>query len=707
MKNLMRLLLITAVTLNAFAQNSSKTLLTIANEEVRVEEFLSVYNKNRQIGEALDPKTIDEYLDLFVNFKLKVKEAESLRMDQEPAFISELAGYRKQLAKPYLVDTEIGERLIEEAYLRLQTEVRASHILISLSENASPEDTLKAFLKIQKLRYEINAGADFASYASAYSQDPSAKANGGDLGYFSALYMVYPFENAAFTTTKGGVSKIIRTRFGYHILKVTDTRSSRGEVKVAHIMIKNNKNTDSETGSDTSLAKNKIEAIYKKLVEENANFEEMAKQYSDDKKSASNGGELPWFGSNKMVESFENTAFGLSQKNALSKPVQSPYGWHIIKLIDRKGLGSFEEEKLALKIRVEKDSRSQLKRSSLVNQLKEEYDYQENELAIAALYSHLQLEPLSGRITLKNSLKSSSMVLFTLAEKPYKLSDFVDYLLVSERTATKVNDVQFVVNDAYSKWSEEQIIVYENANLERKYDDFRLLMKEYRDGILLYELTDERVWSKAIKDTTGLKTYFQSNKHNYMWPPRVKAKVINCLNDKVAKKVAKQLKKKVVNFEELQAKINKRSSLNMVVEDGLYAKGDDDFVDQVAWVQGVSKPIKDNQNVKLVYVEDLLPKQAKLLNDVRGLVISDFQESLQNQWVDELKSKYTVVVNTKVLGLLKDNRLHELEDSVEAQEIPKYTGRFGVAFRSAINDLGSSKSIMFQWNNKSYTTELK
>lgn len=145
----------------------------------------------------------------------------------------------------------------------------------------------------------------------------------------------------------------------------------------------------------------------------------------------------------------------------------------------------------------------------------------------------------------------------------------------------------------------------------------------------------------------------------------------------------------------------------MVVEDGLYAKGDDDFVDQVAWVQGLSKPIKDNQNVKLVYVEDLLPKQAKLLNDVRGLVISDFQESLQNQWVDELRSKYTVVVNAKVLGLLKDNRLHELEDSVEAQEIPKYTGSFGVAFRSAINDLGSSKSIMFQWNNKNYTTELK
>lgn len=703
----MSLLLLAAVTFGAFAQNSNRTLLTIANEEVSVDDFLSVYNKNRQVGEELDPKTIDEYLDLFVNFKLKVKEAEALGMDKDPVFISELAGYRKQLAKPYLVDTEVGEQLIEEAYSRLQNEVRVSHILISVPDHAIPDDTLKAYKKIQKLKSEINEGADFASYARIHSQDPSAKRNDGDLGYFSAFYMVYPFENGAFTTAIGSVSEIIRTRFGYHLLKVTDKRPSRGEVKVAHIMVKNNKNSDEDLSSGGNSSKNKIDAIYKKLVEENANFKELAKQYSDDKKSALNGGELPWFGSNKMVESFENAAFNLSAKDELSKPVQSPYGWHIIKLVDRKVMGSFEQEKVALKIRVEKDSRSQLKRTRLVNDLKKDYNYKENQVVLTQFIDHVKFDPLSGKMILKHPLKSSSDELFTLADTSYQLTDFTDFILRSQATFSSDDNVEFVVNEAFSKWSEEQIIQYENMNLEGKYEDFRLLMNEYRDGILLYELTDEKVWSKAIKDTLGLNTFFNSNKSNYMWDVRVKAKLINCVNDKIAKKLSKRLKKNTVDFEAVHSKINKSSTLNMVVEEGLFSKGDNSFIDQVEWVQGISNPIEDDQNVKLIYIEEILPPQTKSLNEIRGLVISDYQETLQSQWVNELKAKYAVKVNTEVLALLKTDRLHELQEIVETEKIPTFTGVFKHAFRNALKNLGSSKSIKFQWNGKFYTTELK
>ena len=193
MKKIIYTIVIALVSFNALAQETSRTLLTIGGEEVSVDDFLSIYNKNRAVGEAIDPKTLDEYVDLFINFKLKVKEAEALGMDTVPSFIKELQGYRKQLATPYLVDKQAGEQLVIEAYNRLKQEVKASHILITVNAEASPADTLKAYNKILKLRKEIINGADFNAYAKQYSQDPSAKDNAGDLGYFSAMYMVYPF----------------------------------------------------------------------------------------------------------------------------------------------------------------------------------------------------------------------------------------------------------------------------------------------------------------------------------------------------------------------------------------------------------------------------------------------------------------------------------------------------------------------------------
>ncbi|MDG1849007.1 MAG: peptidylprolyl isomerase [Flavobacteriales bacterium] len=707
MKNLLGLLLLAVMTFHAFAQNSSRTLITIGNEEVSVDDFLSIYNKNRQVGEQLDPKTLDEYVDLFVNFKLKVKEAESLGMDTIPAFIKELSGYRKQLAKPYLVDTEVGEQLIQEVYNRLQTEVRASHILISVSENASPLDTLKAYNKILNLRNEILNGADFASAASLYSQDPSARDNSGDLGYFSALYMVYPFENAAFNTALGEVSEIIRTRFGYHILKVTDKRSSRGEVKTAHIMVKFDKKSGHNATVDKQIAKQKIDDIYLKLIEENADFTEMAKQYSDDKKSALNGGQLPWFGSNKMVTSFEDAAFKLELEGALSKPVQTPYGWHIIKLLDRRALGAFEEEKDEIKKRVEKDSRAQLKRTYLVNRLKKEYDFKVSESVFTALKRNAEVNVITGKLSFKQPFKSPQQMIFSIANTQFYLDDFLVYLFAMPSIQGKSKDAELYIDDAFSKWSEDQIIAYEDAHLETKYNDFRLLMKEYRDGILLYELTDEKIWTKAIKDTTGLKAFYEANKDRYMWDVRVKAKIINCLNDKVAHKVQKRLRKSSVDFEKLKVKINKKSSLNMVVEEGLFSRGDNAFVDQVVWSEGVSDLIYDNQNVKIICVDEVLPPQAKALSQIKGLIISDYQESLQAKWISELKSKYLVKVNEDVLELLKNNRLNELIPVAKIEEIPVYTGNFAVAFRKALKDLGSSQKNLFEWSGKHYTTELK
>ena len=698
---------ITAITVNSFAQNANRTLLTVAEEEVSVDDFLSIYNKNRQVGEELDPKTLDEYVQLFVNFKLKVKEAEALGMDTVPSFVKELSGYRKQLANPYLVDNEAGEQLIIEAYERLKTEVRASHILISIAEDASPADTLKAYRKTQKLRTDILAGADFASIARENSQDPSAKDNAGDLGYFSALYMVYPFENAAFNTAKGEISEIIRSRFGYHFLKVTDKRPSRGEVKTAHIMVKYPSPVGQSSDEEKIIAKQNIDEIYHKIIVDSADFAEMAKQYSDDKNNAAKGGELPWFGSNKMVASFENVAFSMENLGDISAPIETPYGWHIIKLVDRKGLGSFEDEKAEIKKKVEKDSRAQIKRTSLVNKLKKEHNYKANKSAVNAFKKYVDNDFIAGNWSLEEHTKNLTQTIFVLGETKYTQIDFAAYLLKSARRMKNKVEASVFVDDAFAKWSEDVIIAYEDANLEAKYNDFRLLMQEYRDGILLYELTDEKIWTKAVKDTTGLNDFYQTNNQNYMWDTRVEAKVINCLNENIAHKVYKKLSKSNLDIEILQAKINKKSSLNMDVKEGLFLKGENTFVDQVEWKKGVSDLIYDNQNVKIVYIEEVVAPKVKEINEAKGLITSDYQNFLENKWLEELKAKYPVHINSYVLDLVKTNRLSELDVVIQEEALPAYNGDFNKAFKQALNTLGSSKDTIFEWNGNLYTTELE
>jgi peptidyl-prolyl cis-trans isomerase SurA len=706
MKKLICSLVIAFVGFNAVAQNANRTLLTIGNEEVSVDDFLSIYNKNRAVGEDLDPKTLDEYVDLFVNFKLKVKEAEALGMDTVPSFIKELAGYRKQLANPYLVDNEAGEQLIVEAYERLKYEIKASHILITLAAEASSSDTLKAYKQITKLRTEIVNGADFEAYAKQYSQDPSAKENAGSLGYFSAMYMVYPFENAAYNTNIGAVSEIVRTRFGYHILKVIDKRLSRGEVRTAHIMVKYPKPSGQNSEAEVAIAQQKANEIYAKLVSENADFDEMAKQYSDDKNNASKGGLLPWFGTSRMVESFENAAFALVNKGDITAPIETPYGWHIIKLVDKKGLGSFEDEKSELKKKIEKDSRAQVKRTSLVNKLKKEYDYKAYKSAVNELKKIVNTDFIAGRWSLEKNTDNLTKTVISIGDKKYTQENFAAYLMKSVRKMKSKKSSSTLVDEVFATWSEDMVIAYENANLENKYNEFRLLMQEYRDGILLYELTDTKIWSKAVKDTTGLKAFYAANKQNYMWDTRVDAKIVNCQNENIACKVYNKLRKGKTDLIKLQAKVNKKSSLNMDVKEGVYLKGDNSDIDQVEWVVGVSDLIHDNENVKVVYIKEVIEPQVKALSEAKGLITSDYQDALEIAWLAELSAKYTVEINSYVLDLVKTNTLSEL-DIVEEYKTPCYKGHFLSAFGTARRALGSSKDIVFDWYGNLYTTELK
>lgn len=652
------------ITMNAIAQNkkpagkpeptpvvakSEPVLMTIGTTKVTVSEFESVFHKNNSKEGAADAKSLNDYVDLFVNFKLKVKEAEELGLDTAKSFKEELAGYRKQLAQPYLTDKDVNEKLLKETYDRMQEDVHASHILVKVNESALPKDTLEAYNKIMKIRARILKGEDFNKVAAekGISDDPSAKDNGGDLGYFTSLQMVYPFETAAYKTKVGEISMPVRTRYGYHIIKVTERRKAQGEVLAAHIMVKTTPNMSKE---DSLNAYTKITEIYNKL-KAGSKFEELATEFSDDKSTAKKGGELPWFGTGKMPLEFEKTAFGIANKGEFSAPMRTKYGWHIVKQLDKRGLASFEDMKNDLKAKVTKDSRSQVGRASLIAKVKAEYKFKETPKMADEFVKVVDTTFFEGKW---DAAKASALKkpMFNLNDKVYTQVDFANYISSHQSKRAKT-DISVVINQLYKQFVEESAVAYEEARLDQKYPEFKALMQEYRDGILLFELTDQKVWSKAVKDTVGSKAFYEKNKTNYMWDERAEATVYSCIDDKIAAKVRGLMKKKKTE-KEIVAAINKDSQLNLQTETRVFNKGENEFVDK-NWNPGTSADMKSEKDKKTVIVvtTKLLKPEPKSYNDSKGMVTADYQNYLEKEWIASLKAKYPVSIDKAVLSTIK------------------------------------------------------
>jgi peptidyl-prolyl cis-trans isomerase SurA len=625
------------------AQEKDPVILTIAGENIPKSEFERVFRKNNNKDSVYDKKAVEDYLQLYINYKLKVKEALELGMDTVKSFKDELGGYRKQLAQPYLVDKEVNEALLREAYERMKTDVRASHILIKCAPNALPKDTLEAYNKAMKIRAEIVKGGDFAAAAKKYSDDEALKEAGGDLGFFTSMQMVYPFESAAYKLKPGEISMPVRTRFGYHIIKVTETRAAQGEVKVAHIMVKAALNVK---GDDSAKAVQKINEIAAKL-RAGDKFEDLAKQYSEDASSAKNGGVLPPFGTGRMVPEFERAAFALTTTGAYSDPVRTAYGWHIIKLLERKGIGSFEDVQADMKQKVQKDSRSELSKTSMIERIKKRYHFTENQKAKDEVVKTTDSTLAQGKWTADKAGQMNGTV-FTLGNKNYSQKDFATYLVDHQTRHENTGSPAALANSMYDEWVKESALAFEESKLDSLYPDFRNLMQEYRDGILLFELTDKKVWSKAVKDTSGLKAYYEQNKTNYMWPQRVDATVYTCANATVAKDV-RAMMKKVDDDDTLMAKINKASQLNLQVKSGKFAKGENDVVDKVQWKPGISADVPMDSQVAFVNIRKVLEPAPKSLDEAKGLITADYQNVLEKEWIASLRAKYPVVVHQEVV----------------------------------------------------------
>lgn len=621
-------------------------LMKINGKPVLKSEFEYIYNKNNS-NNSLDKKTLDEYVDLFVNFKLKVEEAKTQGLDTTKSFINELSGYRSQLTKPYLTDAKVDESVLQEAYSRLKEDVEVSHILIRLQPNALPADTLVAWKKINTIAKRIEK-EDFGKVAKEVSEDESAKENNGYIGWISAFRTVYPFETMAYNTKPGTISKPVRTAFGYHIVKVQNRRESLGEILVAHIM----RFTEQGNDAKNKAAKISIDSIYER-VKAGDDFGKLASALSDDKGSASKNGELPWFGTGRMIPEFENAAFALKNKGDVSVPIQSSYGWHIIKLIDRKGIETFENMKEDLQSKVKRDERASLGLKSFVSKLKKDYNFSVNNESLAAYYSLLDKKTLTDSI-FKLEIAKLAKPIMTIADKTFTQTNFSNFL--NANTYTDKTVASEIIDEKFAAFAEKELLAYEDGQLENKYDDFRFLMQEYHDGILLFEVSNNEVWEKASKDTEGLAKYFNEHKADYKWEkPHFKGRLISC-KDKETFKAAKAIVKKSHNDsidKYLRTRLND-SIQHVKVEKNIYILGDNKQVDKLAFKSKAA--VEADKDYPFVFVSGkMLKSLPEDYTDVRGLVTADYQEYLEKAWIAKLRSKYPVEIDKKILETVKKN----------------------------------------------------
>lgn len=606
-------------------------LFSVGDKPVYTEEFVHLYRKNHLKKEDFTAEKINQYLDLFVNFKLKVAEAHARGLDTTSAFRKEFATYKQELKKPYLVRKDDLTRLTQEAYDRLKEEVKASHILILVKPDASAADTLAAWKKINGLREQVLKGEDFETLARDFSEDPSAKSNGGNLGYFTALQMVYPFENAAYHMKPGEISNPFRTRFGYHILKVSDRMPARGEVEVSHILLRANDPKDAKI-------KNKAFDIFDQL-QGGRNWDELVKEYSDDPSTKDSGGRLRPFGVGTFaaVPEFEKVAFTLKQPGEISDPFQSAVGWHIIRLEKKLPVPPYSEVEGPLKRRISRDERMQLADKRQLEEKKKERGFVENDETKRLLFASVDSTLLAGTWRFKGDASLKEKPLFTLQNRVIPAKEAIQFI-ESTQTVSGVS-LPVRVNELYDAFVGEKIGENEDVELMEKNSEYRNLLTEYREGILLFTVMEKEVWNRDLEDTVALRKFYDSTKETYKAGERVHARVFS-----TDKNTFDQISKRLAANDSLR----KEDARKLKVAHGWhnFEHGESKAVDKAVWSIGLHTVEIDN-NYFLVEIDNLVPPGLKNFQEARTQVTSAYQEQMEKKWLKELRAKYPVKINSK------------------------------------------------------------
>ncbi len=666
---------------NLTAQNDA-IVLKIGKENVSLAEFENTYSKNNDLMQSTE-KELLEYIDLYINFRLRYAEALALRLDTIEELQKELDGYRLQATKSYLTDKEVNEKLLNEALERMQWDLRASHIMKKLPAEAKAEDTLKAYKEMIQLRNRILAGEDFASVAEKESEDPSARdlktaegvvrqaGNKGDLGYFTVFDMIYSFESAIYKLKVGEVSMPIRTEFGYHLMYLQDKKPALGKCAISQILISYPPNA---TYEDSIKTREKVKEAHKAVVD-GMDFAKAVEMYCTDKGIVSRKGELPLFASNSYIGDFIKHMYDL-KLNDISQPFETKYGFHIVKLTNKIPVENNTETKAIVKNKVTKDNRSNKSKEAFANRLKKEYNFKEykekNKNKALEMFYHIDTSIFEGQWEAE-SIADWNKPLFTLANKTYTQKDFARYLEENQyKTTMGINEL---ITYFYKDFVQQSVIDYEDAQLEIKYPEFANLMKEYKEGVLLYELSEQKVWRKAEIDTVGLKEFYTTIQNDYLYDVRLNANVYLLKDQASFNKFSKLLKKGTLPEQAMQ-KLNKKqefvTSQNVVLE-----KGENENFDKIfSWNnwEDYTNKAKNGENVQLSLNErkaaidkcsnmstlqivlpiEFLAPTPKPLEEIKGMIIAQYQNYLEEEWIKDLRSNNKVWVDKDaILSLLK------------------------------------------------------
>ncbi len=635
--------IMTFTAMNAQTTGGNDVLFTVSGKPVTKEEFLYVYKKNNPDKQNdFSKESLNEYLDLYVNFKLKVTEARAERIDTTEKVREELQKYGDQLIKSNF-DKEVLEGAALKMYNRMQTERLVYHVMISIDANAPGADTTAAKNKLMAARERLMKGEDFSKVSLELSSDKTNTKEPGLIGWITPGQIPdMAFENAAYETPVGTISQVVKSKFGYHIIKVAGERPSAGTVTVAHILIKTPKEAKPE---DIAKAKTKIDSIAQLLKNDVGSFEELAEQYSEDKMSAPNGGRLEAFGTGKMVLPFQEAAFALKNPGDISAPIQTSFGWHIIRLIDRKPNGSYAEVKDELKGKIERSPEYKTLRADFVAKVKTKYPFTENLDAKKELLGKLDSSFVKNNWTM-NQAAGMNKTMFSIGPRSFTQADMASYLEINQRVSRDKN-IEEKYDKLYLQALEQTLIEYD---LSERNIDFKRLLQEYRDGLPLFAMLERKIWSKGSTDSVGLKNYYEAHKNEYMWEERIDATVYTVTNAKAAKEIRKLAGKNATDKSILE-KYNVDSIEVVTIKSALFLPSQDSNVDKLNKAVGIGEDILNaNGSITFVKINKIVAPTAKTLDEARGYVISAYQDQLEKQWIDELHQKYPVVINQQVFN---------------------------------------------------------
>lgn len=628
-------LLVGSVNFTIAQSIDSENLMTIGGETISVKEFLRVYNKNIDLVQDESQKNIDYYLNLYTNYKLKLKEARTLGFDKKDSYKKEFESYKNQLSKAYTTDKEVTETLVKEAYNRTTSEVKAHHILVRIQPG---QDTLAAYEKIKALRSRM-VKEDFTSLRTALHDGKSVFVE--DLGYFSAFKMVYDFENAAFNTPLGQTSKPFRTQFGYHVVKVLDKRPSKGKVQVAHIMIANNQK------DSTLVPENRIKEIYRS-IQEGDSFESLAKQFSDDKSSAAKGGVMNPFKSGDIrSEIFVNTAFGLKEIGAISEPIQSQFGWHILKLISKTPVEPYEQIKVDLEQKVKRDARSKVIRQKMLEKLKQQYTI--SQPSLESVVAKIQKNDADDIWEVEASMEPQ--VFLKIESQEFSYRDFLDLLNKNKRSFKASTGKSKFISNQYALFLENNLFQYKKNNLINENEDYANVLKEYEEGLLLFDIMENKIWKGAQLDSIGLKSYYNENTSKFKSNSKITATIARS-NKKKKLKAVKKMWSQGLSTDAISQKLNERDQA-LIFSSGDFEIDSPLIPKNMVFNKGISEIYSLDDNYVLLNISNIETPQILSFEDAKGAVISKYQSVLESKWLETLRNKYPIVINEKILSDLK------------------------------------------------------